>query len=362
MSPKAARKIVYSAGRSIEEVRRQYGLKRIIKLASNENNWGLSGRIISRFCRVLHESYRYPETNYTDLRTAIAAKFGVKTEAVVTGNGSDEVLSLLFDHLTPPSSEALIPAPSYQLYRILLNNFGRKYREIPLKGWDYDLDRFLKAVNARTGMIVLCNPNNPTGTYITAEKLEAFLKKLPRRVWVIVDEAYADFADAPDFGQAQPLMARFPNLIVCRTFSKLFCLAGLRLGYAFVPPKAADIYNYYRPPFSVNKLVERSGFLFEESGYFEKLTGRILKDKEKLYDGLAKLGVWFVRTQTNFVFIHGLADSKAVFESLLSKGVIVRELSSFGIRGGLRVTIGKPEENAVFLKEFSALLKNRPVS
>jgi len=361
MSPKKTRKIVYSAGRSVEEVALRYGLKRVVKLASNENNWGLNARIINCFCRVLKDSYRYPDSSYADLRTSIGRRFGVNPGNVVTGNGSDEVLGILLDRLTPPSSETLIPAPSYQLYRILLNNFNRKYTEVPLKGWEYDLTAFLKKVGSRTGMVVLCNPNNPTGTYITSAMLESFLKKLPRRVWVIVDEAYADFADAPDFGGGLPLVKKYPNLIVCRTFSKLFCLAGLRLGYAFVPEKAAEIYNYYRPPFSVNKLVEKAGFLFEEQDYFDGLARKVLKEKERLYAELEKFGRYGVRvgrTQTNFVFLHGLKDAKAVFEALLARGVIVRELSGFGIRNGLRVTVGRPAENSLFLREFGSVLRS----
>jgi histidinol-phosphate aminotransferase len=347
----------YSAGLSVDEVRRKFHLRRVIKLASNENNWGLPLAHRLRLAAGFLEAHRYPDTRYPDLRTALAEANGLPPERVVIGNGSDEVLDILISRLTKSGDAVVVPTPSFQLYRILLANHGRKCVEVPLAAdWTYDLDRILKAVTPKTSMVILCNPNNPTGTWIGRTELEQFLKRVPRRIRVIVDEAYADFACDPEFGAGRPLMDRFPNLVVCRTFSKYFCLAGLRLGYALCPKDVAEIYEKFRPPFSVNKLVEKAGFLVRDKALFERWKAKILSEKERFYREMERLKVPFVRSEANFVFLPGVASAKKVFETLLSRGVIVRELSAFGVKDGLRVTIGRPSENRQFIREFKRAL------
>ena len=350
--------MIYKAGLSPEEVKKNYKLKRIIKLASNENNWGLPLKVIIRLASVLRESHRYPDNSYSELKEKIAKRYGISCNRVLLGNGSDEIIDILINRLTEPDDEIIFPTPSFQLYKILVKNHRRKGVEIPLVDWQYDIKKFLKTVNKKTRLLILCNPNNPTGTAVYRSDLLYLLSNLPSHVKVIIDEAYADFTTSKDFCSGIELLDEFPNLIVTRTFSKFFCFAGMRLGYAFASEKISKIYNFFKMPFSINRIAASAYILFEYQRYFDSLKLKILKEKERFYSKMQNMNVKFVKSETNFVFLPEIKNAKRVFEELLKKGIIVRELSNFGIKSGLRITIGKPRENSLFFKEFKRVINH----
>lgn len=351
---------VYVAGLSQEEVRRRYGLRRVVKLASNENNWGLPWALRWRILLASAGLHRYPDASYRGLKEALGRRHGLPPERVVVGNGSDEVLEILLTRLTRPGDAVVVPRPSFQYYRILCANHGRRCVEVPLRrDWSYDLDAMAAAVRRhRAAMAVLCNPNNPTGSWIRRAELAAFLRAVGRRTFVVVDEAYAEFAVDPEFGHGRGLLDGHPNLAVCRTFSKHYAMAGLRLGYALVSERTAGLYERFRPPFSVNGLAAAvAPWVLEHPEPFERRRRRILAEKRRLHEALLAMGVESVPTEGNFLFLPSLRDGRAVYEGLLRRGVVVRELSAFGLPGGLRVTVGRPEENRTFLRELRRLLR-----
>lgn len=350
----------YVAGLSAEEVRRRYGPRRVVKLASNENNWGLPWALRWRMLLASAGLHRYPDSSYRGLREAIGRRHGLPPERVVVGNGSDEVLEILLTRLTRPGQAVVVPRPSFQYYRILCANHGRRCVEVPLaEDWSYDLGAMAAAVRARrAAMVVLCNPNNPTGSWIRRPDLAAFLRAVGRRVAVVVDEAYAEFAADPDFGRGRDFLDGHPNLAVCRTFSKHYAMAGLRLGYALVAERTARLYERFRPPFSVNGLAAAvAPWALDHPEVFERRRRRILAEKRRLHEALLAMGVGSVPGEGNFLFLPSLRDGRAVYEGLLRRGVVVRELTAFGLPGGLRVTVGRPAENRIFLKELRRLLR-----
>lgn len=354
---------VYVAGLAVEEVRRRYGPRRVVKLASNENNWGVPWGVRWRLALASATLHRYPESSYAELKTAIGRRFCLPPDRVVLGNGSDEVLEILLTRLTRPAETVVVPKPSFQYYRILCANHGRRCVEVPLgKGWRYDLAGMAAAVRkVRAAMVVLCNPNNPTGSWIRRKELEEFLARVGRRVTVVVDEAYAEFVTDPEFGEGRPFLERHPNLAVCRTFSKYYAMAGLRLGYAMVSERTAELYERSRPPFPVNALAAAVGpwVVLQGSGPFERRRRRILEEKARLHEALLRMGVESVPTQGNFLFLPSLEDGGGVYERLLRRGVVVRELSAFGLPSALRVTVGRPWENRLFLRELRRAMRVR---
>jgi len=345
----------YSAGKSIEAIKKAYGLKQVIKLASNENNYGMSPILKKKLQQQVSQVNLYPNNDYPSLKNAIADFYHVKNRNVLLGNGSDEILFVLLNYLIKEKDEVLLPTPSFQMYPLILKNNNKNFKSIKLKNWQYDLDKFKQAISSKTKMIILCNPNNPTGTYISHKSLEGFLKTIPKSIYVLVDEAYMDFADEGDFPNSLLLLKKYKNLIVLRTGSKFYSLAGLRFGFGFASNDISDLYYYYKLPFSINKLLENIGpVLFKNQSFYLKVKEKILQGKEYLYASFDALGIKYEKSAANFIFLYNL-NSKFLFGELLKRGIIVRELESFGVKGGLRVTIGRPWENKKFIKELKKI-------
>jgi len=343
----------YSAGLSIDEIKQKYGLKKVIKLASNENNFGIPLSLQLFLSREIPQLYRYPDNHYPKLKKSLSRHFGLEESNILLGNGSDEILFNLITYFVPKNREILIPKPSFQMYSIVPKNNDKQYVEVPLLDYEYDLSAFIKKIRKTTSMIILCNPNNPTGTYITERQLADFLSTIPSRILVIVDEAYHQFADTSDFPDSIALMKKYPNLIILRTFSKFFSLAGLRLGFGFAHKNIIDKYAHFKIPFSINRLSENIGSLvFSKYDEFRKNAEKIIREKAYFYKEFDRLNVSYKKTQGNFIFLYNLKDSKKIFEKLLEKGIIIRELEGFGLKGCLRITIGKPDENRAFIKIF----------
>lgn len=347
---------IYSAGKSIDAIKKTYGLKQVIKLASNENNYGMSPTLKKYLKKQVSQVNLYPDNDYPSLKNAIADFYHVKRKNVLLGNGSDEILFVLLDYLIKAKDEVLLPTPSFQMYSLILKNNNKNFKTIKLKNWQYDLEKFQQAISSKTKMIILCNPNNPTGTYISHKSLEIFLKAIPKSIYVLLDEAYSNFADEDDFPNSLSLLKKYKNLIVLRTGSKFFGLAGLRFGFGFASNAISDLYYYYKLPFSINKLLEDVGpVMFENYSFYLKVKEKILQEKEYLYASFDALGMEYEKSAANFIFLYNL-NSKFLFEELLKRGIIVRELESFGVKGGLRVTVGRPWENRKFIKELKKLI------
>jgi histidinol-phosphate aminotransferase len=322
----------YQPGKPVEELERELGIPGAVKLASNENPFAPPAGVLEALRKALAGLNRYPDGSGHYLRHALAKKHGVVPEAIVLGNGSNELIELLARTFVRPGEEVVIPHPSFVVYPSIVQAVGGIRVVVPLKDHRLDLSRMRHAITALTKMVFVANPNNPTGTIVTAEEVEKFLDKVPDHVVVVFDEAYYDFAAGPDFPDTLAHLREGKRVVVLRTFSKMASLAGLRVGYAIGDPDGIALVNRIRQPFNVNTLAQVAALA-----------------------ALQSLGVAYVPSRANFVLVE-LPDAARVYEELLKRGVIVRPMASFGLERALRITVGTPAENARLVEALRAVL------
>lgn len=348
----------YRPGKPIEEVERELGLTDIIKLASNENNLGPSPKAIEAMQRAAAQMHLYPEATAPRLRQALAQHLDVAEKMLVFGNGSDDILHLLGVTFLEPGDEVIEAVPSFVRYRAaaILNN--APCHSIPLDAnWTHDLEAMAERINAHTRLIFLCNPNNPTGTIVSRATLEQFLDGVPERAIVVLDEAYFEYAQGPDFPDGLRYVREGRNVVVLRTFSKIYGLAGLRIGYGVMRPEIAAWLERTREPFNVSAMAQAAALAaLADMEHVARTLAMNAAGKHALYAGFETLGLSYTPTHANFIWVDVRRDCKAVFEALLRQGVITRTGDVFGAPTHLRVTIGKPEENARFLAALRAAL------
>ena len=348
----------YQPGKPISELARELDLDpaSIIKLASNENPLGVSPLAMQAMQAALADIARYPDGNGFELKQALAQRYGVETAQIVLGNGSNDVLELAARTLLTPQLAAIYSQHAFVVYPLATQAMGAAGIEVPAREFAHDLKAMLAAITPRTRIIFLANPNNPTGTLIGSSDLHAFLRAVPRDVFVVLDEAYNEYIPEALRSASVAWLAEFPNLIVTRTFSKAYGLAGLRVGYAFAHPGVADLMNRVRQPFNVNSIslaaaaaglgdheFVRRSFDLNEAGM------------RSVTAGLAKLGLAFIPSAGNFVSFK-MKDAAGVYQRLLKRGVIVRPIAGYGMPDYLRVSIGLESENARFLEALGQSL------
>ena len=345
----------YVPGRSIEEVASEYGLSEVVKLASNENALGPAPSAVDAIRGALDGLHRYPDGGAKALTGRLAQKLGVSPACVFMGNGGDDVLSVLSRTFLNEGDEVVIPQPTFSPYAHVSRVMGARVVFSPLRDMRIDLDDVLARVSGRTKIIFLCSPNNPTGGILTEGELVAFLEKLPEGLLVLLDEAYGDFADDPSYPDSVSLVERFP-LVVLRSFSKIYGLAGLRVGFAVSREGVVGYMNRVREPFNVNQLAQAAALAaLEDDGYKERAVTLVREGREALYAAFGEMGLEYVESQANFIFVR-VGDGDAVTGALMREGVIVRPGSAFGHPEWIRVTVGLPGENARFLSKFRDFL------
>lgn len=360
LAPPYIREIApYQPGKPISELAREFNLDpaSIIKLASNENPLGVSPLAMRAIQATLSDLSRYPDGNGFELKQALAKRYGVDMSQIVLGNGSNDLLNIAARCFLTPSLEAVYSKHAFAIYQLEIQYTGAVGVEAPARDFGHDANAMLAAITPRTRMVFIANPNNPTGTLIPAAELYGFLKKVPRGVMVLLDEAYNEFIPEPLRSDSIAWLNEFPNLIVTRTFSKAYGLAGLRVGYAFAHPDVADIMNRVRQPFNVNSIslaAAEAGLgdhEFVRRSYELTQTGM-----KQLTAGVKSLGVDYIPSAGNFVSIN-VRDGAGVFQRLLQRGVIVRPLGAYAMPEYLRVSVGLESENERFL---SALAESLP--
>lgn len=341
----------YKPGKPIEEFQREYGFADPVKLASNENPLGPSPLAVNALQCGLNKLNRYPDGSGRDLVEKISKTFGIATESIVIGNGSDDILGLLIQAFLRPGDEAVIPDPSFLMYKNGVLASGATPVLIPLNELVIDLDAMLDAVNRNTKVMFICNPNNPTGTVVSRQAFEHFLHRLPEGVVVILDEAYIEFAGGEDcFSGIEYLDMNIP-LAVLRTFSKAYGLAGLRIGYGFMPKAMVDMIHRIRQPFNTGTLAQLGAeAALDDVSFLEKTVETVHEGIDLLNKGLDRLGIRYFSTKANFFLVDVQRDADAVFEDMLQQGVIVRSMSAYGYPTYIRVNVGLEEENRRFLK------------
>jgi histidinol-phosphate aminotransferase len=348
----------YQPGKPIEELERELGISGAVKLASNENPLGPSPRAIEAVQRVLAGAHRYPDGASFALRSKLVEKLGVAPEQLVFGCGADELLELVAKSFLGPGDEAVFAWPSFAMYPIVTKGMGATPVAVPLDAdLVHDLDAMLAAVTERTRVVMVCNPNNPTGTSVGAEAFERFATRLPADVVLLIDEAYVDFVRRPDFPDALGWVARRPGTVAIRTFSKIAGLAGLRVGYAVADRELAGYLERARHPFNVNLLAEAAAVAaLDDREHLERTVRQNNEGLAYLRRELGALGVPTWPSEANFLLAKPGPGS---YEKLLREGIIVRPLGGFGMPDHVRITVGLPEENERLVKALRRLVEER---
>ncbi len=349
----------YVPGKPVEEVERELGLKHVIKLASNENPLGPSSLAVKAMQANIDQMHVYPDGNCFYLKEAVASKLKLKPEQLVFGNGSDELLCMLTMAYINPGDEAVMVAPSFSEYDFAMRLMGGSIRPVPLVGKDfnYDFEAVLSAVNDKTKIVFICSPNNPTGSYIQEGDFKEFLAKLPPAVLVVLDQAYIEYVTVQNHPGGLDLIEMGYPLIALRTFSKIYGLAGLRIGYGVAAPELIAGLNRVRQPFNANAMAQKAALAaLEDDDHLNRSRLMVEKGRNTLSSGLAELGLKPVPDQANFCFIDIGVDSRQAFQALMKKGVIVRTGDIFGFPTYIRVTYGTEEQNLRFLKALKEVL------
>ena len=347
----------YTPGKPLEELEREYGIEHSIKLASNENPLGPSPMAVAAIKESIKKLNRYPDGSGYDLIRKISDHIGVSPRHIVLGNGSDEIIGMLAFAMLQPGDEVILPIPTFLMYEIMVCGSGATPVFAPLTSLSIDLEVIKKKMTSKTRMIFLCNPNNPTGTIITKKDFETFIKEISDEIIVVVDEAYIEFVRDQNCAVSFEYMDDMTPLVTLRTFSKVYGLAGLRIGYGVMPVEIADILNRIRLPFNTNSLAQAgAAAALEDKIFFEKVISLVHEGLDSLYDSLDNLGVNYFPTQTNFFLIDVRKDADEIYEDMLRQGVIVRSMKSYGYPNYIRVNVGLHEENVRFLKALEKSL------
>ncbi|WP_153099690.1 histidinol-phosphate transaminase [Paraburkholderia hayleyella] len=352
----------YIAGKPISEVAREFGLDetRIVKLASNENPYGMPESAKRAISRAVSELGRYPDANGFELKAALSQRYGVPAGWVTLGNGSNDILEIAAHAFVEKGQTVIYSQYSFAVYALATQGLGARAKVVPAVQYGHDLDAMLAAIDADTRLIFLANPNNPTGTFIPGPVLEAFLDKVPGNVVVVLDEAYTEYLAQDQRYDAISWVRRYPNLLVSRTFSKAFGLAGLRVGFAIAQPALTDLLNRLRQPFNVNTLAQAAAIaVLQDEAFLAKSAQTNAEGYRDLTTAFDRLGLEYVPSHGNFVLVRVGHDDNAgnqVNLALLKQGVIVRPVGNYGLPQWLRVTIGLPDENTAFLAALEKTL------
>ena len=352
----------YPPGKPIEEVERELGISGSIKLASNENPLGPSPRAMAAVADALRTVHLYPDGSAFYLRRRLAERHGVSPDDILVGNGSNEIIELVVRTFLRPRDEAVMADQAFVIYRMVVQAVAATPRVIPLRNFTHDLEAMAEAVTPRTRLIFLANPNNPTGTIFRRAAWEAFLRALPpRQLLVVADDAYADYVEDPEYPDTIALRGdgNVP-VVTLRTFSKLYGLAGLRIGYAVAPAPVIESMQRIRQPFNVNALALVGALAaLDDVEHVQRTLAVNREGMRVLTEAFRRLELPFVPSAANFILLR-VGQDLAVYEALLRQGVIVRPMDGYGLPEYLRVTIGLPEENARFSAALETVLRSRP--
>lgn len=349
----------YVPGKPIAETARELGLREadILKMASNENPLGSSPKAIAALRGALDGLAYYPDGSGYDLKQVISRVYGVRPENLVLGNGSNDVLELVARAFLTRDDSAVYSKHGFMVYPLAIQAIGAKAVEVPTRGYDTDLAAVLAAIRADTRMVFVANPNNPTGTFTPWNELLAFIERVPPTVLVVVDEAYGEYLPPGLESPAVAWVSKHPNVVLSRTLSKAYGLAGLRVGYGVASPEVAEVMNRVRQPFNVNHLaLVAAAAALEDHDFIAKSRANNSAGLEQLEEGFRRLGLEYIPSRANFITVR-VGDAGRVYQRLLAGGVIVRPIANYGMPEHVRVTVGLPEHNQRFLAALEQALE-----
>lgn len=349
----------YVAGKPIEETAREYGLDpaRIVKLASNENPLGMSPKAKNAAMQALVNGTRYPDGAAQVVREAAAVFAGVSPDEVIVGNGSDEILGLIARTVLAPGDRCVYSQYSFSVYELSAQECAAQCVEVPAKDFHVDLDGLLAATDVNTRLIYITNPNNPTGLPLEPAALFNFLERVPEKCVVVLDEAYTDFMDEKLRTDSFAWVKKFPNLLVTRTFSKAYGLAGLRAGFGVANKELIEMMNRIRPPFNMNSAAQAAAVAaLEDQAFLKTVVDSNTKERARLAAFFDELGLDQLPSQANFIMVRVSPKAAEINEAMLRRGVILRPLKSYGLPEYMRISVGSREENDIFMKAFREAL------
>jgi histidinol-phosphate aminotransferase len=346
----------YQPGKPIEELERELGIRNIIKLASNENPLGPSGKVLQAVEKKLGSISRYPDP--FAFVQYLAGHLDVRETQITLGNGSNQVLNLVAQCFLSSSGNAVISEHAFIVYPLAVQAIGAHAKTVAAKNYGHDLQAMLDAIDKNTRLVFIANPNNPTGTWNSSAEVKNFLQRVPADVIVVLDEAYAEYVVDKNYASGLGYLSDFPNLIVTRTFSKAYGLAGLRIGYSVSSPQIANLLNRVREPFNVNQLaLVAAQAALEDQEYLQKSVQLNSSGMRELEQGFQQLGLRYIPSMGNFLALEFEQDVSQLYQLLLHEGVIVRPVGIYNLPRHLRVTVGLPEENRRFLHVLEDVLK-----
>ena len=348
----------YVPGKPAEELQRELGLDEVIKLASNENPLGTGAKVAAAIAATLPELTRYPDGSGFALKTALSAKLNVEPAQITLGNGSSEILELVMRTFVTPEHEIVFSQHAFALYPILTQAVGAKAKVVPAKNFGHDLAAMRQAVTDKTRVVFIANPNNPTGTLLAQDEVESFVASLPANVLCVLDEAYYEFVEPSVRTESLQWPGRYPNLIIARTFSKAYGLAGLRVGYGISSPEVADLLNRVRQPFNCNMLaLAAAEAALGDADYLAQTLAVNNAGMAQLTSAFKALGLDWIPSSGNFVSVDVKQNALPLYQALLQKGVIVRPVANYEMPNHLRVSIGTERENQIFINAFGEVLR-----
>ncbi|MEH6944034.1 histidinol-phosphate transaminase [Bacillus sp. JJ722] len=350
----------YTPGRTIEEVKKTYGLEQVTKLASNENPYGYSLHAKEALLTSSSNYALYPDGSANLLKGALTKHIGLPKEQVILGNGSDEIIAMIARALLEPGVNTVMATPTFSQYKHNAIVEKAEIREVPLKDGKHDLDAMIAAIDENTSVVWVCTPNNPTGIYITEQELIKFLDQVPQGVLVVLDEAYSEYVVADDYPNSTALLNKYSNLVILHTFSKIYGLASFRVGYGIASKEVTTKLEPLREPFNVNTLAQLIAVAaLEDQAFVKDCREKNREGMQQYYDFCKEEGLFYYPSQGNFILIDVNEDSDEVFHYLMSKGFIIRSGKALGFPTFIRVTIGTEEQNANIIAEIRTYLATR---
>ncbi|OGX56832.1 MAG: histidinol-phosphate transaminase [Omnitrophica WOR_2 bacterium RIFOXYC2_FULL_43_9] len=347
----------YQPGKPIEEVKRQLGLSKVIKLASNENPLGPSPKALRAIQKALPKINHYPEGSCYYLRQRLSRHLKVNPRNLIFGNGSDELIDIIIKAFSCPRDEIMTAEATFLEYKIIAQQNGRRPKMFPLRGFRYDLSAMKQALNKRVKVVFIANPNNPTGTYVDKKEVESFLRDIPKDVIVVFDEAYFEFVKEKDFPETIRYVKEGKNVIILRTFSKIYGLAGLRIGYGIASPELVGYMERVRQPFNVNSLAQEAALAaLSDTAFVRKSQALVWEGKRYLLRHFEQLGLEAIYSAANFILFKVNKDGLTISQELLKRGVIVRDMCQYGLKDYVRVTVGTKQENEKFVEALRKVL------
>lgn len=343
----------YIPGRTIEEIKKKYNLNKVYKLASNENLYGPSPKILEEIYKDLEDIKFYPDSECRQVKQKLGEKYNIGTDYIIMGNGTDQIIEMICDGFISTGENAVIADPTFLIYEKSTIKCGGTAIKIPLKEFRQDVKRMVESINNKTRIMFLTNPHNPTGSNISREEFDYIVGNIKEDVLLVVDEAYREYMLDKEKIDTLKYLPKYKNLVILRTFSKIYGLAGLRIGYGISDNSIISVLNKIRLPFNTNFIAQKAAAAaLQNESYINGIRDNIYKEKNRFYDTLTKNRIGFIKSYANFILINAGQNDDIIVEELLKNGFIVRPGKNLGVPGYIRVTIGLPEVNMKFLTTF----------